>query len=232
MVDIFVHFSDDGWSKAHPGAVIGVLALRGAKNTSDPVARAPLDARADALERALRTELDGKSRADVAFRPPLPAYAAYYRRFGNNYHVQAQIESVALKGKGIPRVGALVEAMFVAELESGLLTAGHDLNRVELPARLASATGRETYMTMSGKAATLKAGDMFIADVKGVISSILYGPDSRTRIAPETTSVLYTVYGPPGVGVSAVEEHLRAIEANVRLVSPSALLVAWEVLKA
>jgi hypothetical protein len=36
---------------------------------------------------------------------------------------------VALKGKAIPRQAALVEAMFMAELENLILTAGHDLVR-------------------------------------------------------------------------------------------------------
>jgi DNA/RNA-binding domain of Phe-tRNA-synthetase-like protein len=222
----------DAWRLDHPGAAVGVLAMREASNTSDPAVRAPLDERATALELSLRTELGGKSRAEIAVRPSLPAYAAYHRRFDKTYHVQGQIESVALKGKSIPRVGALVQAMFVAELESGLLTAGHDLDQLALPARLSSATGIETYTTMSGKEATPKAGDMLIADGAGVMSNIIYGPDTRTRIAAETTAVLYTVYAPPGVGVAAVEAHLRALEANVRLVSPSARLVAREVVTA
>ena len=61
----------------------------------------------------------------------IQAYAAYYERFNKTYHVQLQLESVALKGKSIPRVSALVEAMFMAELENLLLTAGHDLDVVQ-----------------------------------------------------------------------------------------------------
>lgn len=227
MSDLFI--VADSWRREHPGAAVGVLALEDATNSTDSTARAPLDERADAVERALRSELAGKPRAEIAARSPLPAYAAYYRRFNKTYHVQAQIESVALKGKAIPRIGALVEAMFVAELENGLLTAGHDLDRLARPVRLGSATGDESYATMSGKEATLKAGDMFVADASGVVSSIIYGPDARTRITPETTAVLYTVYAPSGVGPAAVEKHLRSIEENVRLVSPRARLLALEI---
>ena len=39
----------------------------------------------------------------------------------------------------------------------------------------------------------MKPGDMMISDARGVISSIVYGPDQRTRITPETTRVLLTV---------------------------------------
>ena len=67
---------------------------------------------------------------------PLPAYAAYYKRFGQRYHVGMQLESVAQKGKDLPDVAALVEGMFVAELRNLILTAGHDLDQIALPLRL------------------------------------------------------------------------------------------------
>ena len=47
---------------------------------------------------------------------PIPAYNACYKGFKKTYHVQLQLESVALKGRSIPRVAALMEAMFMAEL--------------------------------------------------------------------------------------------------------------------
>ena len=44
----------------------------------------------------------------------------------------------------------------------------------------------------------MKPGDMMICDARGIISSIVYGPDQRTRITPKTTRVLFTVYARPG----------------------------------
>jgi hypothetical protein len=39
------------------------------------------------------------------------------------YHIALQLEPVVLKGKSLPNVAALVEAMFTAELGDLLLTA-------------------------------------------------------------------------------------------------------------
>ena len=48
----------------------------------------------------------------------LQAYAAYYKQFKKTYHVQLQVESIVLKGKGLPNVrgygrGDLVARIFV-----------------------------------------------------------------------------------------------------------------------
>ena len=62
----------------------------------------------------------------------------------------------------------------------------------------------------------------FIADAEGVISSVLYGPDHRTRIASDTRQVFFAVYAPPGIGEQAVYQHLKDVQANVLLVAPEA----------
>ena len=154
--------------------------------------------------------------------PVLEAYNAYYRQFKKTYHVQLQLESVVFKGKSIPSVAALVEAIFVAELKNLLLTAGHDLAAAQKPVRVDVAEGSERYIRLNGQEQQLKPGDMMIADAEGVISSVLYGPDQRTRITAGTKQVLFTVYAPPGIGEEAVRAHLEDIRDNVLLVAPQA----------
>jgi DNA/RNA-binding domain of Phe-tRNA-synthetase-like protein len=61
-----------------------------------------------------------------------------------------------------------------------------------------------------------------MADGQGIVSSVLRGPDLRTRITPETRNVLFAVYAPAGVGEAAVRSHLEQIAANVHLVAPEA----------
>jgi len=70
---------------------------------------------------------------------------------------------------------------------------------------------------------------MMISDAAGIISSVLYGPDRRTRITPETKQVLFTVYVPPGIDEQLVSDHLRDIQANVLMVAPDAEIEALEV---
>ena len=91
--------------------------------------------RRNRLESQLRERFAGQTRGDLDQLPVLQAYAAYYKRFKKTYHVQLQLESIAFKGKPIPSVAALVEAMFMAEVKNMLLTAGHDLDALQLPAR-------------------------------------------------------------------------------------------------
>ena len=73
---------------------------------------------------------------------------------------------------------------------------------------------------------------MMIADAQGVISSVLYGPDQRTRITSETRGVLFTVYAPPGIGEGTVRQHLQDIQDNVTLVAPEAEVDMLEVYRA
>jgi hypothetical protein len=70
---------------------------------------------------------------------------------------------------------------------------------------------------------------MVMRDAHGVISSVLNGPDQRTRIRPETDRVMFAVYAPPGIGAARVTAHLDAIAANVRIITPSAVTVGSEV---
>jgi len=216
----------EAWKTAYPGAAVGVLAMRSVVN---PEGHAALDKRKEELENQLRSRFSGYDRATLKTLPTLQAYDAYYKRYKKTYHVQLQLESVVFKGKSLPRVAALVEAMFMAELKNLLLTAGHDLEAVQRPVRLDVAEGNERYIRLNGEEQELKPGDMMIADAQGIISCVLYGPDHRTRITPETRQVLFTVYAPPGVGEQAMYDHLRDIQANVLLVAPQAEVELLEV---
>lgn len=207
------------WKDTYPGAAVGLLAMQDVANPEDHSA---LDQRKEALEEELRARFAGYERASLRELPILKAYHAYYKRFDKTYHVQLQLESLVLKGKPIPRVAALVECMFMAELKNQLLTAMHDMDLVEFPVRLDVADGSEQFMAYNGEAKVLKPGDMYIADQQGVISSVIYGPDQRTRIQPGTRRALFTVYAPPGIDEKAVWEHLGDIQAYVHLITPEA----------
>jgi DNA/RNA-binding domain of Phe-tRNA-synthetase-like protein len=217
----------DGFHTAFPGARLGFLAMTSVAN---PPAHPLLEQRKTELEQALREQFRGFDRPRLKQLPVIRAYDAHYGKFDKSYHVLLQLESVALKGKPIPSVAALVEAMFMAELKNLLLTAGHDLNKVNQPITLDVSAGGETYVGIRGKTETCKPGDMMITDGKGIISSVLYGPDARTRITPQTSAVLFTTYAPAGISEPTVRAHLRDIEEYARLASPQAVTQAAEVL--
>jgi DNA/RNA-binding domain of Phe-tRNA-synthetase-like protein len=207
------------WKSIYPEAKAGVLIIRAVSNpTHDPA----LEAQKAVLEEQLRAQFSGQDRGMIASHPTLRAYAEYYRQFKKTYHIQLQLESIVLKGKSIPSVAALVEAMFMAEMKDMLLTAGHDLDALHLPLTLDVATGNETYTLLRGEEQLLKPRDMMISDQVGVISSILYGPDQRSQITPETSNVVFTVYAPPGIKEESIIQHLQHIQENVMIFAPQA----------
>ena len=103
----------DLWKKTYREAHAGVLVMREVIN---PPHHAELEKRKAALEEELRARFAGQDRAALLSHPILQAYDAYYRQFKKTYHVQLQLESILFKGKSIPSVAALVEAMFMAEI--------------------------------------------------------------------------------------------------------------------
>ena len=216
----------DGWRTAYPGASIGIMALEGVEN---PPEHAALAAHVRQVEADLRSRWAGKTRADLNLLPELEAYRSYYRRFDKTYHVQLQFESVVLKGRPLRSNGSLVLAMFAAELQNRLLTAGHDLAMIEGGLSVDVARGGERYIGIGGREQTLQPGDMYIHDVIGIISSVLYGPDDRTRITPETRRAVFCVYAPAGIPPEAVDRHLCDIVSNARLIASGATVVQQQV---
>jgi DNA/RNA-binding domain of Phe-tRNA-synthetase-like protein len=215
------------WRSAFPHAHVGLLVMRGVEN---PPVHAGLESRKRELEEQLRAQFAGGDRKTVAALASIHAYDSYYRPFKKTYHVQHQLESVVFKGKPIPSAAALVEAMFMAELKSQLLTAGHDLDALRPPVILGVSSGNERYVVLRGEEQLLKPGDMFISDQAGVISSILYGPDQRTRITAATRNALFAVYAPAGIGPQAVHEHLQGLRDHILVISPRAQVETLQVL--
>jgi DNA/RNA-binding domain of Phe-tRNA-synthetase-like protein len=214
------------WKSTFPNAHVGVLVMRDAINLPH---HPELEKRKTDLEEQLRAQFSGQDRAGLSSHPILQAYSAYYKRFKKSYHVQLQLESIAWKGKSIPSVSALVEAMFMAEMKNMLLTAGHDRDALHLPLLLDVSNGTERYTLLRGEEQLLKPEDMFIRDQRGVISSIIYGPDQRTQITANTQNVVYTVYAPDGIQAEIVQKHLLGIQEYVLTFAPQAHVEMLEI---
>jgi DNA/RNA-binding domain of Phe-tRNA-synthetase-like protein len=215
----------DGWRKAFPGAVVGALAMHGVAN---PPEHPALRKRVQEVEAAILGRFVGVQPSDLASVSVIQAYRAHYKRFDKTYHVELQLESLLFKGKPLQSPTALVEAMFAAEVNNLLLTAGHDLDTVKGAVTVDASRGDERYIAMGGRQQVLKPGDMMMRDMMGIISCVLYGPDHRTRLTPDTKRALFTVYAPAGVGQEVVQRHLEEIAANVRLIAPQATVESLE----
>ena len=208
------------WRAAHPGAVIGLLELSNADNTRPALALAD---RKRETEARLRARYAGFSRRDFTALPLMATYVDYYKRFDKTYHILLQVESIASKGKRLPDVSPLVDANFVAEVETLLLTAGHDVGKLRGDVAIDVSRDGDQLTQMDGTRRAIRAGDMIMRDAGGICCSILYGQDDRSPISAATTHVLYVTYAPAGVPPEAVASHLQAVEEHVRLACPAAV---------
>ena len=212
---------DPAWSERFPGARMGVLEARQLPALASHPA---LERERIELEAALRLQFKGMDRNGLRELPVMRAFAAHFKPHGKTYHVLGQLESVALKGRPIPSRLCAVTALFMAELKHGLVAAGHDLDALVSPLRLAPSRGGELYQNLGGVEVVLPEGDMTLAHGRGLLSSVLQGPDRETPIGPGSTNVLYTVYAPQGLPEGALEATLDSLSCYVALFAPEALM--------
>ncbi len=207
---------DQSWAAKYPGAKAGILVVENVENIS---VSPELERSRAAIETGLRKKFPGATREDLNNLPVIAAYNRYYKNFGKTYHVRSQVESI-INGKSLSSGSAVLTAMFMAEVENMLLTAGHDLDLLDLPVRIAVCTGGETFVDIRGSEKKMQPNDTMMADGKGIISSIILGPDGRTKITPATKNILFAVYAPSEIAADLVEKHLSDMEKSVRLFSP------------
>lgn len=217
------------WSAAHHGALVGLLELSGVAN-DDPSERLADHKRE--TEAALRSRFAGLTRSDFLKLPIMASYAAYYKRFDKTYHVLLQLESIVIKGKHLPDVSPLVDSNFAAELETLVLTAGHDPAKLAGPLFIDVSREGDRMTRMSGEPKSLRSGDMIMRDSGGVSCSIIYGQDNRSPLTSRSQAALYVAYAPPGVPREAVEAQLEAIETNVRRFAPAAVVERQQIITA
>ena len=219
----------DAWRDAHPGGIIGLLEISGVENTN---ASSSLDERKRSTETDLRERYKNFTRQGFLALPVMSAYDRYYNRFDKTYHVLLQVESIVRKGKNLPNVIPLVDANFIAEVETLVLTAGHDVAKLREPVYIDVSREGDQMTQMNGTSKVIRAGDMIMRDVEGISCSIIYGQDNRSPISASTTHVLYVAYAPVGVPEDTVDAQLRKIEENVRLFSPNVIVEQRRLIKA
>lgn len=211
----------ESWKKTWPGATFGLLEISGVENLANSPAL--LRHKRDVEER-LRLRYQSFTRPDFLALPVMAAYERYYKRFDKTYHVLLQLESIVLKGKNLPDVSPLVDANFCAEVETLILTAGHDADLLSGRVLLDIAGPGDTFIRMNGAPKIIDANDMLMRDERGICCTLLYGQDNRSPITPATSHALYVSYAPAGVPAELVREHLEDILANLHLFAPTCVV--------
>jgi DNA/RNA-binding domain of Phe-tRNA-synthetase-like protein len=216
------------WQETHPGAIIGLLEMSGVDNSRVSTG---LETHKRQIELRLREQYRGFTRMEFLALPVMAAYDRYYNRFDKTYHVLLQVESIVLKGKNLPNVSPLVDSNFMAEVETLILTAGHDVAKLEGAVHMDASAEGDRMMQMNGTPKDIRAGDMIMKDASGICCSVIYGQDNRSPISAATSHVLYVCYVPADIPPENVESQLRKIEENIRLFSPAAALEQRRLIK-
>ena len=215
----------DQFHITYPEAAVGVMIL---SKVNNPKNAPELSDIKRGIESRLKEQFTDK--AQLRNHPTIQAYKGYYKKFKKSYHVLFQLESVIFNGRSIPDTNALIQAMFMAELDNMLLTAGHDLSAVRMPVTIGLGSELESYTLMNGSEQVTKPNDMLMADSDNIISSVIYGPDKRTRIHAKTQSAMFVVYAPAGIQPDQINKHLSDIYKYVQIFAPAAEIQLEEIL--
>ncbi len=203
----------------YPEATLGVLVMRRLGGVPDGAA---LDAAAAGLLATLQERFGGLTRPELRRRYPLDVTLAYFKKFNQTNPVQHQLESVLAGRKSLTEAPPLPRAMFLAEMEGLLLTSGHDLDRLEPPFTLKVAAERLPFIGISGREMRLTRDDVYVADRRGVVVSVLQGPEERSPLTPATRNALFLVFGLPGCREADLAAHLDRLESCLRLAARGA----------
>ena len=189
------------------------VAILEVKNVTNKKFDQKLEEKKKELENFIRKHYKDAKNLDV-----IKSYNNFFKKYGKKYPIQFQIESI-VKGKTLPSVSTVVEAMFIAELKNMFLTAGHDLDLIKGSLETKLSDGTESYIKINKSEQKLKAGDIITEDSVGIISSVLYGPDYRTRITMNTKNCMFFSYFPFGEDDENIRMHFNDIIENLRLFS-------------
>ena len=216
-----ITFSDD-FFVTHPNAIIGFLEISNIDNSTE---HDPFTVEKKAIQESTIQQFGEYTRADFNMLPIFSAYRTYYKKFKKSYHVQLQLESIALKGKSLPHVNPLVDINFMTEVQTNLLTAGHDVNKLSGPISMDISREGDTITQLNGQPRNMRVGDMVMRDDSSVSCSVIYGQDNLSPITKDTTHVLYVAYCPEGISLECAENHINNIRKYVLSINSAAIVL-------
>ncbi len=169
------------------------------------------------LENMIRENYKDTERLDRIIK-----YNAFYNKFSSRVPMEFQIKSV-IGNKEIPLVSPVVTCMFMAELKNIILTAGHDMDKLGEKIEVSCSDGTEEYVKINCKQQKLKKGDIFASDNNGIISSVFYGPDLRTKITDGTKKFMFMCYCPFNVSDNDIRDHMQDIIDYLKILGENKL---------
>jgi DNA/RNA-binding domain of Phe-tRNA-synthetase-like protein len=210
----------------YPELLFGIMVMSQVQN---PESHEELNQTKRELEDQLRIQYEGADRLSLRSEGPLHHYHNFYKKFKKSYYVQHQLESVVLKGKNLPEVAALVEAMFMAEIKNQLLTAGLDCDLIGSEVHIELSDGEKEFEVIGQRLSVPPKKDIIFADGTDILGSIICGPDHAHRITPSTSRAMFAIYGVPGITEEQMRAHFSDITHYVSIMSPDAIVELIEI---
>jgi DNA/RNA-binding domain of Phe-tRNA-synthetase-like protein len=138
----------------------------------------------------------------------IQAFDKFFTENGFRSPLGHQFEMV--RRKGLPPGSALVQALLLAEMSTGLLMGAQDVAAIQGELVYDLAVDGETFKGMRGTVQCRK-GEIVLRDVEGIIASLFQGPDHRTRLAKSTRDVIFFVFAVPGINTEQIREGTNTI---------------------
>lgn len=170
----------------------------------------------DALERGLglaqeTASLDTSQRRAQAMTR-MDAFESFFTQNGFRCPLRDQFKSIL--EKGLPTGSPLVRALLLAEMSTGILMGAQDASAITGTLLCDLARGGEVFAGMRGEV-LCSTGEIVLRDSRGIIATLLQGPDRRTRLKKDTRDVVFIVFSVPNIEVTDIQEAMQAVQALV-----------------
>lgn len=195
---------------SYPESIFGSLIIRDFTNIKS---HETLEERKRDLERKIKEGEEEVERSSM-----IKKYDSYFKKWKKIYPIEFQIKTIK-DGRRFPKVSALVDVMFLAELNSCILTSGHDLDKIQGNLTFDVSSGGEDYLKLNGQEQKLKQNDVILNDEEGLLASILYGPARRTSITMKAKNALYFAWCPYITDEELIKAHLNEILSYISNIS-------------
>ncbi len=199
MSDLQVAFSkSERYKAAYPNVAFGYVLVAGCRNPENPEGF-------DAYKRKLLRKMRRRENL-AAIKDRIETYERFFAGFGHPCplpgHLKRTIDS------GFPRYNLAVDSHFMAEMCAGILVAVTDFDKMEGPLLLDLSDEGETCLGMGGREMKCGDGEVVLRDSREIVCVLCQGADEKTRVAPESTNILFYAYAVPGIDARFLEQGL------------------------
>lgn len=153
------------------------------------------------------------------------AFSDFFRANGFPCPLPSQLDSV--RKKGFPSITPLVDALLICEMSNGILMGVQDADRIIDDLVYDVLVAEESFEGMRG-IVNCRPREIVLRDTQSIIASYFQGPDKRTSVSPNSTSIVFFVFSAPQLDIGSLED---ALTMAAELLAPCASEVDMDVFR-